>query len=192
MKDWTGNSKSTFSTLGASNHTEKERADFDFYATHPEAARLLLEIESLDNIWECACGEGHLAKEFIRAGKSVKSTDLIGRGFGTGGVNFLTQTEKWDGDIVTNPPYKYAREFVEHAIELVPDGRKVCMFLKLQFLEGKGRRELFEKYPPKRVWVSSSRIPCGRNGNFEPSAVAYAWFIWEKGHHGETTLKWFN
>lgn len=41
----------------------------------------------------------------------------------------------WDGDILTNPPYKYAKEFIEHAMTIIPDGRKVFMFLKLQFLE---------------------------------------------------------
>ena len=33
------------------------------------------------------------------------------------------------------------------------------------------------------------------NGDFEAfgsSAAAYAWFVWEKGFKGETTVKWFN
>ena len=63
----------------------------------------------------------------------------------------------WDGDILTNPPYKYAKEFIEHAMTIIPDGRKVFMFLKLQFLEGKARGELFKKYPPRYVYVSRSR-----------------------------------
>lgn len=32
-KDWSGNGKSTFITIGASNHTDKEREEHDFYAT---------------------------------------------------------------------------------------------------------------------------------------------------------------
>lgn len=107
-------------------------------------------------------------------------------------------TEKWDGDILTNPPYKYAREFIEHAMELIPDGRKVFMFLKLQFLEGKGRAALFEKYPPKTVFVSRSRILCAKNGLFDEmraaggSAVAYAWYEFEKGYKGPSVIKWIN
>lgn len=58
-------------------------------------------------------------------------------------------TKMWDGDILTNPPYKYEKEFIEHAMTIIPDGRKVFMFLKLQFLEGKARGELFKKYPPR-------------------------------------------
>ena len=86
-------------------------------------------------------------------------------------------------------------DYVEKALQIVPKGRKVAMFLKLTFLEGKGRRRLFQTQPPCRVWVSSSRLKCAANGDFDAmagSAQAYAWFIWEKGYKGETILKWFN
>ena len=67
---------------------------------------------------------------------------------------------------MTNPPYKYAKEFIEHAMELIPDGCRVFMFLKLQFLEGKTRRKLFDSGCLKTVYVSSSRILCAKNANF--------------------------
>ena len=113
--DWTGNKNSTFTCLGASNHTNHDRAENDYYATDPLAAKLLLEVEpELNNIWECACGKGHLAKVFGDVGKLALATDLIDRGFGTGLIDFLCYFNKNMGyDIVTNPPYKYAKEFVE-------------------------------------------------------------------------------
>lgn len=101
-------------------------------------------------------------------------------------------------DILTNPPYKYAKEFVEHAMEITSPGNRVFMFLKLLFLEGKSRKAMFKKYPPKTVYVSSSRILCAKNGDFETakagfnSAVAYAWYEFENGYQGETTIKWMN
>ena len=99
-------------------------------------------------------------------------------------------------DIITNPPYSKAMEFVEHALEIVEDGRKVAMFLKIQFLEGKARRALFDKFPPKTIYVSSSRLHCAMNGDFEKyaksNAICYAWFVWEKGYTGETVIKWIN
>ena len=109
-------------------------------------------------------------------------------------MDFLACDEKWCGDIVTNPPYGIASEFIYHALSLIPVGNKVCMFLKVQFLEGKERQELFTKYPPIRVWVSSSRIRCAKNGDFSQanSMVATAWYVWEKGYQGDTVLKWFN
>lgn len=195
--DWTGNENSIYKTLGASNHTDKERDENDYYATEPKAAELLLGVESFSRtIWECACGEGHLAEVFRKHGYCVKATDLIDRGYGLGGVNFLRENVIFHGDIITNPPYRYAKEFVEHALETVADGFKVAMFLRLQFLEGKTRKALFQKYPPKRVYVSSGRLLCAKNGEFEKmkagggSAVAYAWFVWEKGFVGNPQIAW--
>lgn len=187
--------RNVFSTVGASNHSTKEREQNDYYATDPVALELLLQKEQFSkNIWECACGEGHLSRVLEKNGYHTYSTDLVNRGYGIGGVDFLAVNQKFDGDIVTNPPYKYAKEFVEHAIDLVEDGHKVAMLMRLLFLEGKSRRELFEKYPPKYVYVSSARINCAKNADFtnEGSAVAYAWFIWQKGYNGETIVKWFN
>jgi hypothetical protein len=71
------------------------------------------------------------------------------------------------------------------------------MFLRIQFLESKERGEFFKSFPPKTVYVSRSRIPCAKNGNFEEykengSASCYCWFVWEKGFNGTTKLKWFN
>lgn len=192
-KDWTGNYHSVCGCLGAHNECKEDREENDFYATQPIAAEWLIKLENLDNnIWECACGQGHLGKVFEEHGYNVLATDLIDRGYGQGGVDFLKSDGLFVGDIVTNPPYKYAQEFIEHALCLIPDGYKVCMFLKVQFLEGKARRELYENCPPRTVYISSSRIQCGRNGDFKGSMVAYAWYVWEKGYHGDTILKWFN
>lgn len=111
-------------------------------------------------------------------------------------MDFLTQVEQWDGDIITNPPYKYGIEFVDKRLELIKDGNRVAMFLKLQFLEGKKRRAFFEKNPPKIIYVSTSRLVCALGGDFESykhsNAVTYAWFIWEKGYKGDPIIKWFN
>lgn len=202
MKDWTGNKKSVFVTIGTHAPTGYEREQDDYYATDPIAAELLLEVEpELNNIWECACGEGHLAKVFDKYGKLGKASDLVDRGYGTQEdfisnifVNFNPQFQ-WGGDIVTNPPYKFAKEFVLQALKVIADGRKVCMFLKLTFLEGKERKEMFKEYPPKTVYVSSSRLTCAKNGNFdviEASPVCYAWFVWQKGYKGDTVIKWIN
>lgn len=158
---------------------------------------LIAEEQFAPVIWECACGEGHLAKVLEEHGFEVISTDLIYRGFGdTEPLNFLTETlDNFDGDIITNPPYKYALEFCQRALESVQPGRKVAMFLKLQFLEGKSRKQFFLNNPPKVVYVSSSRLLCAINGEFEKitsSAVAYAWFVWEKGFKGDPIIKWIN
>lgn len=201
-KDWTGNKKSIYATLAASNHTTKEREINDYYATEPKALELLLELETFSPyVWECACGEGHLSEVLKSHGYKVRSSDIVNRGYvGTETLDFLKirkEDIKQDvpRDIITNPPYKYAKEFVEHALNISMDSTKIAMFLKVQFLEGKARRKLFDKHPPKIIYVASSRLNCAMNGEFEKypsSAVAYAWFIWEKGFKGDTVVRWFN
>lgn len=195
-KDWTGGTASIFKTIGASNHCDHEREKNDYYATSPIATELLCSLEEFSpNILEPCCGEGHISKVLMAHGYNVVSRDLIERGFGEGGHDFLLETEPFDGDVVTNPPYKYAQQFVEKALSIIPEGRKLAMFLKLTFLEGKARRAMFETTPPCRIWVSSSRLGCALNGDFEHtegSATAYAWFIWEKGYKGAPEIHWFN
>lgn len=196
-KDWTENYHSIYVTLGTSNHSQEEREANDYYATHPKAVELLLEQEKFCNeVWEPACGEGHISKVLENNGYKVHSSDLIYRGYGNlGSVDFLKfETDKeLKIDIISNPPYSYAKDFVEKSLDLIQNGCKVAMFLKLQFLEGKSRKELFKKYPPKVVYVSSARLLCAKNGEFEKypsSAVAYAWFVWEKGFTGDPVIKW--
>ena len=200
--DWSGNKNSIYKTLGASNHTDKERQSEDYYATEPKAVELLLDLEDFSQlyVWESACGQGHLSEAMIQKGIKVNSSDLVLRGYDKAYMyDFLSEENKeWKGHIITNPPYKFAKEFVYKALSIVPNGCKVAMFLKVQFLEGKARKKLFEIYPPKIVYVSSSRLLCAKNGEFEQmiagggSAVAYAWFVWEKGFNGKTELQWFN
>ena len=82
MKDWTGNQNSIYTTLGASNHTDKEREMDDYYATDPVAIDKLLEMELPNkHIWECACGGGHLAQRLKDKGFEVFCTDLVYRGY---------------------------------------------------------------------------------------------------------------
>lgn len=212
-KDWTGNRRTTFATLGASNHADHEREEHDYYATEPLAADLICGVETFKGIiWENAVGQGHLAKRLEELGHRVIGTDLIDRGYGTGGVDFLKCDETLAPNIITNPPYKYAKEWVEHSLELLPDGGKLALFLPIQFLESDGRRDLFKNTPPKTVYVCVNRVLCGMNGDFTAkdkdgnilynkdntpkrmsSAKCYAWFVWVKGDYkGGTQLKWIN
>lgn len=198
MKDWNGNANSIYKTIASSNYSKEERHSEDYYATNPKAIHKLCEVEQFSPVvWECAVGGGHLAEALKENGYIVSASDIVDRGYpNTIILDFLSDAKNCDCDIITNPPYKYAKEFVEKALDIIRAGNKVAMFLKLTFLEGKARKKMFEKYPPKKILVFSERILCAKNGDFESlkqsggSAVAYAWFIWEKGYQGETTVGW--
>ena len=191
-------SKKVFATLGSSNHVPEEREAFDYYATDPKAVEMLLELEQFAPvIWEPACGEGHISKVLQAHGYQVISTDLVYRGFGDPEpLDFLKETlDGFEGDIITNPPYSTGLEFVQRALESIRPGGKVAMFLKVQFLEGQKRGAFFKDTPPRTVYISRSRLSCAKNGDFErfpDSAIAYAWYVWEKGFTGDPVIKWFN
>ena len=183
-----------YATLGASNHAKEERAQLDLYCTHPKAVEELLKLESLPTqIWEPCDGLGHISDTLAASGHIVRRSDIVSRGRDIEELDFLKYDgEIWDGAIVTNPPYSCATEIIRKALSVVNDGSKVAMWLRILYLESKERQRLFAEHPPRRVWISSSRIECGRNGVFaKGSPQGYAWFVWEKGYSGSTILGWF-
>lgn len=82
--------------------------------------------------------------------------------------------------IITNPPFLIAREIIEKAIEDVSDNGFVIMLLRLNFLEGKARKDFFDKYMPKYIFVHHRRMSFTDDGKTD--SVAYAHFVWQKGY----------
>lgn len=173
------------------------REENDFYATNPKAMEVALPFMKTiglnKKVWECACGQGHLSEVLKKNGYDVVSSDLIDRGYGIGEINFLNCTKPWSGDIITNPPFKYAEEFVEHGMSLIEDGNKLVFFLKVQFLESKRRKLMFEKHPLKYLLVYSERQQCAKDADFEhlnATTQCYCWFVFEKGYKGLPQIMW--
>lgn len=169
-----------------------------------EATEAILSREELHgSILEPAAGEGHISKVLREhyPNSQIISTDLVQRDdrFGcgiVGGVDFLTENypEKFN-NVITNPPFSLAKEFAEKALE-VSTG-KVILFAKIQFLEGRQRKDFFATHPPKAVYVFSKRVNPLRNGlevdeNGKPwsSTMCFAWFVWEHGYTGEPCIRW--
>lgn len=185
----------TYVCLGARNYAKTDRHKEDFYATEPKATKLLCDVEQFNNrILEPCCGQGHMSEVLKSNGYSVTSYDLVDRGYGD--TKDFFSLDHWDGDIITNPPYKNVLNYVKHAIDIVDDGAKVAMLLKVLFLEGKERGKYMLENPPKYIYVFSGRIKCAINGDFDAinngGALAFAWFVWEKGFKGEPKVRWLN
>jgi len=178
-----------------------DREEHDYYATHPSAVPPLLKLMGWENggllIRENSCGAGLLSMMMEMYGHKVVSTDLIDRGFGVTGVDFLEDnifdTEPYDATVM-NPPYKHVVPFIKKSLTQSP---VVCAFLRVTFLESQGRVQFFKDYPPKIVAVFSKRMRSSKNarwvkddGTEEKGTACYAWFIWERGFKGEPVLKW--
>ena len=112
-----------------------------------------------------------------------------------GWISSLRTIPKKFNNVITNPPFSLAKEFAEKALE-VSTG-KVILFAKIQFLEGRQRKDFFATHPPKAVYVFSKRVNPLRNGlevdeNGKPrsSTMCFAWFVWEHGYTGEPCIRW--
>jgi hypothetical protein len=196
MKDWKGNKQSVMATLNASNHSESDRAVWDYYATPSEAVTGLLKKHKFNNlVWEPACGEGAISSILEKSEYQVRSSDIVQRGKHEL-FDFLSiENQEWQGDIITNPPFAKATEFLEKALQIINDGAYIAFFLRIQFLEGKKRRIIFDRDPPYKVIVASKTMRCAKNGDFgnaTGNASTYAWFIWAKGYNGKPSIEWFN
>lgn len=163
----------------------------DFYPTPSWATHALMDNEHFSgNIWECACGDGAMSNVLEKSGNRVFSSDLYDRGFGEVGIDFITTKRPVD-NIVTNPPFNAAEDFVSSCLR--NSKNKFALLLRLAFLEGAKRQEsIFNRNPPARVWVFSERITfypkdAERKGS---GTTAYAWFIWDREHSGPSELRW--
>jgi hypothetical protein len=181
-----------FSSVGAAPLLE--RGD-DLYETAECAVESLLGVESLPHhIWEPACGPGAIVHVLRRHGHTVWATDLVDYQCPQSEprVDFLMERQaRIDVEaVVTNPPFKLAAEFVEHALALCP---RVIMLLRLSFLESEGRTTILESGHLARVHVFRKRLPmmhrAGWSGNKVSNPTAFAWFVWDRAHNGPTELR---
>ena len=190
----------------AGGNPKGDRVENDFYATNPEAVKKLLRKYSINGnkILEPCVGQGHIVtaiNDFYTDQKDITCLDLVDRGYPNTKVqDFLNwNTEEKFEVIITNPPYSLGAEFVEKGMSLLTDNGQMCMFLKIQFLEGQKRKELFEKYPPKYIYVFRNRMatwnngkPLDTNGKRWATTMCHAWFCWEKNSSTEPIIRWLD
>jgi len=177
------------------------RVPFDFYTTPAEGTRALLSVESFDGpIWEPACGDGAISEVLKAAGHQVISTDLIQRGYGVAGVDFLRETRSLAKHIITNPPYGggLADHFIGKALSLTRQtGGKVAMLLDLASLCHPTRHAKFVNTPPAAIYALDELV-CWPNG--DPARVRfmaqadrrYCWLVWKPGHTGAPPFWWLS
>jgi hypothetical protein len=181
----------------AGGNPARGRVENDFYATHPDSTKAFLKVWDIQYpALEPACGQGHISK--LLDPNQTDSFDLVDRGFGIGGVDFLKNNfERKYNTVITNPPFKHFKDFVEKALKVT--NKHVIMFGKLQALEGYERATFLEKTPLKYVYVFKKRQQTLRNGSdidiltgkkMNSSTMAFAWFVWEIGYEGEPIIRW--
>lgn len=172
-----------------------ERDTNDWYVEPEWCSVRLFEAEAFEGrIWDPACGSGRILKAAKALGLPCIGTDLIGRG--CGGRRDFMKAQTRSANIVSNPPFGIAMQFVSRALELAD--RKVAMLLPANWVQGDKRGRWLAGSPLRRVWFISPRpsMPPGaaiaageRPGN---GTTDYAWFVWLKGYDGYPEIRWLH
>lgn len=171
------------------------------YATPLWATQLLLDAEGFEGpVWECCAGGGHISKVLLDNGYVTYSSDLYPypRVYDLNAdhkiytpIDALQVKDQID-NIVTNPPYSDAEEFVRMCNRLAK--KKFALLLRLAFLEGAERcTELFSEIPPTYVYVMADRVSMYPMGDVRTSGgtTAYAWYVFDKTiEYKGTELRW--
>ena len=186
------------SYFGRENRLHPHRAPFEFYPTPPEGTRSLLSVESFDGpIWEPACGDGAIAREFAAAAYDVVATDIAAYGYGQAGADFLQETAPRAKHIITNPPYGrgLADRFIGHALMLTrKTGGSVAMLLNLASLCHPTRHAKFLNTPPAAIYGLDELVcwPSGdpRGATRSTLSHRYCWVVWKHGHVGKPSFWW--
>ena len=179
----------------AGGNSSKKRVKDDFYATFPEDVLPLLEVEKfLWGIWEPACGDGAISDVLISEywKDNVYSSDLVDRGYWDINMDFIKQDimPNWIQNIITNPPFENAINFVDKWMALLPEWWKMALLLKLAFFEGKNREHIYANYPPKTAYVFKKRLSFRRsweNSKYKWWFLSFAWYVWEKWYWNTST-----
>lgn len=189
----------------AHNRASEFRPKDDHYPTPREASvpfvrelhRLIGRPPFKPRIWEPACGDGALCKALIECGfDDLVATNLIPRGYGLHGVDFLMEHELRAPIIVTNPPASLATQFGIHAQRLGAD--MTALLVRTKFLAGRERYEtLMKPHPPAFIYQFIERIKFFAGDTAKEDQPGwntedFAWFVWIKCHDGEPRVRWLS
>lgn len=195
----------------AGGNSERGRVKNDYYATPTNDVldffdKLInrdneIDITDFDRILEPAGGGGHMvdALEDIFVFSNIESIDIDPKREDIMKADFLSDNVSFTGKyydlVITNPPFKLAKEFIDKSLEI--SKRYVMYYLKIQFLEGINRKEWFKDLPLKYVYVYSYRSnphrngsPVDENGKKWSSTVCYAWYVFDHEYKGEPIIRW--
>lgn len=170
-----------------------ERHTNDWYCEPARAVDALLDAEPFaGSVLDPACGGGNVVGRCLARGLEAYGSDLVDRANGIFPVIDFFDVADPVANIITNPPYGVAEQFIQHALAIAD--RKVAVLVRLAFLEGRRRyARLFKPTPPARIWQFSSRIsmPPGDSGaEAKGGAVAFCWIVWDRQHSGAPAFGW--
>jgi len=175
--------------LGTSGY---ERVEHDLYETPAWCTEVLLRhVVFQRKILEPAAGRGAIAKVLSKNNYEPICQDLMVRDYvPCEEFNFFKREYVPKSfDIITNPPYDKAEEFVRHALAITGGTQKVAMLLRNEWDCAHTRTDLFtdEVFRMKIVLTRRPRWIADTDGSPRHN---YAWYVWCHGWYAPPELRY--
>jgi hypothetical protein len=179
-----------------------ERDPHDWYVEPSECSAALFSMEYFEGVvWDPACGLGRIVAQARLAGLDAVGTDLVRRSsLCADSFDFLKRSfEPEFCNIVMNPPFSLAEEFVREALRITPTGGKVAAILPLVWVSGfSSKRDWLPNSPLKTLYPISPR-PSMPPGKVVASGIKpgngtkdFAWLVWQNGYSGNASVRFMN
>lgn len=171
--------------------SEYERDVNDWYVEPAWCVQALKDrVRFTGGIHDPCCGSGTIPRVMNGTG-----SDLIDRNFGYPVSDFLTSDDMHD-NIVMNPPYKLAQEFIEEALDRTR--YKVAALVQVKFLASQRRFRLFTRLETSRVIMFSRRPSMPPGGMLQKhgesirggGSIDYCWVVWEMANKEPCRIEW--
>src|SRR5262245_46047425 len=170
------------------------RIDGDFYSEPSCVSERLLAVEPFVGlVWDPASGLGTILKSARAAGLSNFASDIAEHGQGPT-QDFLTAPAQTDVfSVVTNPPFKLARAFVERALKM--GAKKTAIIFPTARLNA---ARWLEPLPLAKIYLLTPRpsMPPGeviaRGERPGGGRMDFAWLVFNHGHSGPPELRWLH
>lgn len=185
---------------------KEPRQSLDDFPTPPWATRALVEhvlkpaglYDPGDTVWEPAANRGFMVRALREYYNEVYGSDIKDYGAGFPVLDFVAPLMQWELHppmweepdlVITNPPFTLASEFIKRGLEVA--NKLVCIFGRIQLLEGKGRWKAVNK---KNLlicapFVERVALVKGRIDKSATSATMYAWFVYSAGPSVNPSLR---
>lgn len=182
-------------SFGGGHHERRDPHDFwptpmactvalmRFLAEHePWALQLAREA----GIREPACGDGAMARVLEAMGFAVDASDLVDRGHGRVGEDFLTADHRPPRVLITNPPFGYqgrlAEAFIARA-RTVPRLSLAALLLPTAFWNARRRLAVFAAWKPAWFLHLTWRPDFTGGGSGTMQLDWVVWTVWSWASH---------
>ena len=171
-----------------------ERQKDDAYYTPDWVTKALIpHIPSrVKSIWEPACGTNKIVNVFHREfpiDVKVHGTDI------QDDQDFLaTHIHGRYDAIITNPPFKQSKQFIEHALDLMQSTNGfVAMLLPSDYDHAKTRQHLFKNCPQfsKRLVLTRRIVWFERDDGTDNPSGNHSWWMWDWRQKGPSTIDYY-